>query len=74
MARRPAPELGARVRWWADALARADVEVVATAALAGGGTYAEQEMAWWALALRPGDPDAMAAALRRGVAAVLTAS
>lgn len=71
MVRRPASTLRERARRWAEAIAPIEAEVVATASVAGGGTYAGREIASWALAIDHPDPDALAAALRRGTPPVV---
>jgi L-seryl-tRNA(Ser) seleniumtransferase len=76
MSRRSADVLLERVQRWVDVLAdRASIgvhaEPRASKALAGGGTYAEEEIASWALALVPDDPELLASRLRAGTPAVL---
>ncbi|MBV9945498.1 MAG: L-seryl-tRNA(Sec) selenium transferase [Myxococcales bacterium] len=71
MARRPAHEVHARARRWAARLGLSEDSILRVTAVAGGGTYAGDELPSWALSVRPRDPDAFAAALRRGKPAVV---
>jgi L-seryl-tRNA(Ser) seleniumtransferase len=67
MARIPAAILRERASRWAAALApQIAAEVVATRAVAGGGTYAGDEIASWAIAVRAPDAEAFTERLRRG--------
>ncbi|MDB5218034.1 MAG: L-seryl-tRNA(Sec) selenium transferase, partial [Myxococcaceae bacterium] len=72
MVRRSAEALRARVEGWLTALdAGAAARAVPVSSVAGGGTYAGDDLPSWALALATDDADALVARLRAGDPPVL---